>query len=148
MLMFAVLSRLWCGCRRRGSRRGGGFRALTTTSRQLVRRQPAGPVCCSSMCMLQLNSCPGLSWLAVLGTNGSISEPSKQPMNMYLSQCMSHLLTPLPPAHCSSLQALTCPTAAARAPAPAAPARWRPAPWTRATSPSWTTTRWARASCW
>lgn len=45
-------------------------------------------------------------------------------------------------------QASTCPTRAARAPAPAAPARLRPVALTRATSPSWTTTRWARALCW
>lgn len=32
-------------------------------------------------------------------------------------------------------------------PAPAAPARWRLAPSTRATSPSWTTPRWATALC-
>jgi hypothetical protein len=45
------------------------------------------------------------------------------------------------------LQASTCPTPAALVRAPAAPARWCLAPSTRATSPSWTTTRWARALC-
>lgn len=60
-------------------------------------------------------------------------------------------LKPPPPVGVSlacNPQASTCPTRAARAPAPAALASSPPAPSTRATSPSWMTSRWARALCW